>query len=69
VVTEAQIVGVLLEHEQAAQVADLWRPQVITETTFCRSKRKYNGLQASESDCAAARRNRHLRGLVTHLAL
>jgi putative transposase len=47
--TEAQIVGVLHEHEAGAKIAELCRRHGITETTFHRRKRKYGGLQVNEA--------------------
>ena len=47
--TEAQIVGVLHEHEAGAKVAELCRRHGITGTTFHPWKRKYGGLQVNEA--------------------
>ena len=47
--TDAQIVGVLHEHEAGAKIAELCRRHGITETTFHRWKRKYGSLQVSEA--------------------
>ena len=45
--TDAQIVGVLHEHETGAKIAELCRRHGMTETTFHRWKRKYGGLQVT----------------------
>ena len=47
--TEAQIVGVLHEHEAGAKIAELCRRHGVTETTFHRWKRQYGGLQVTEA--------------------
>ena len=47
--TEAQIVGVVHEHEAGAKVAELCRRHGITGTTFHPWKRKYGGLQVNEA--------------------
>ena len=47
--TDAQIVGVLHEHEAGAKIAELCRRHGVTETTFHRWKRKYGGLQVTEA--------------------
>jgi putative transposase len=47
--TEAQIVGVVHEHEVGAKIAELCRRHGITETTFHRWKRKAGGLQVNEA--------------------
>lgn len=69
--TEAQIIGVLHEHEAGAKVAELCRRHGITETTFHRWKRKYGGLQLSEAKRLKAleEENRQLKRLVADQAL
>jgi putative transposase len=69
--TEAQIVGVLHEHEAGAKIAELCRRHGITETTFHRWKRKYGGLQVNEAKRLKAleKENRQLKRIVADQAL
>ena len=69
--TEAQIIGVLHEHEAGAKIAELCRRHGITETTFHRWKRKYGGLQVSEAKRLKAleEENRQLKRLIADQAL
>ena len=69
--TEAQIIGVLHEHEAGAKITELCRRHGITETTFHRWKRKYGGLQLSEAKRLKAleEENRQLKRLVADQAL
>jgi putative transposase len=69
--TEAQIVGVLHEHEAGAKIAELCRRHGITETTFHRWKRKYGGLQVNEAKRLKALEdeNRQLKRIVADQAL
>jgi len=69
--TEAQIVGVLHEHEAGAQIAELCRRHGITATTFHRWKRKYGGLQLNEAKRLKALEdeNRQLKRIVADQAL
>lgn len=69
--TEAQIVGILHEHEAGAKIAELCRRHGITETTFHRWKRKYGGLQISEAKRLKAleEENRQLKRVVADQAL
>jgi putative transposase len=69
--SDAQIVGVLQEHEKGAKVPDLCRKHGITEPTFYRWKRKYGGLEVSETRRlkALAEENRRLKQLVAEQAL
>jgi len=69
--TEAQIIGVLQEHEAGAKITELCRRHGITETTFHRWKRKYGGLQLSEAKRLKAleEENRQLKRLVADQAL
>ena len=69
--TEAQIIGVLHEHEAGAKIAELCRRHGITETTFHRWKRKYGGLLLSEGKRLKAleEENRQLKRLVADQAL
>ena len=46
---EAQIIGVLQEHEKGAAVADLCRKHGMSEMTFYCWKRKYGGMEVSEA--------------------
>lgn len=46
--TEAQIVGMLREHEQGRKVADICREHGVSQPTFYQWKSKYGGMQASE---------------------
>ena len=46
--TEAQIVGMLREHEQGRKVADICREHGVSPPTFYQWKSKYGGLEASE---------------------
>ena len=69
--TEAQIIGVLHEHEAGAKIAELCRRHGLTETTFHRWKRKYGGLQVSEAKRLRAleEENRQLKRIVADQAL
>ena len=69
--TEAQIVGVLHEHEAGTTIAGLCRRHGITETTFHRWKRKYGGLQVNEAKRLKALEdeNRQLKRIVADQAL
>ena len=69
--TEAQIVGVLHEHEAGAKIAELCRRHGITETTFHRWKRKYGGLQVNEAKRLKSLEdeNRQLKRIVADQAL
>ncbi len=69
--TDAQIVGVLHEHEAGAKIADLCRRHGITDTTFHRWKRKYGGLQVNEAKRLKALEdeNRQLKRIVADQAL
>ena len=69
--TEAQIVGILHEHEAGAKIAELCRRHGITETTFHRWKRKYGGLQLSEAKRLKAleEENRQLKRIIADQAL
>ena len=69
--TDAQIVGVLYEHEAGAKIAELCRRHGITETTFHRWKRKYGGLQVTEAKRLKALEdeNRQLERIVADHAL
>lgn len=69
--TDAQIVGVLHEHEAGAKIAELCRRHGITETTFHRWKRKYGGLQGNEAKRLKALEdeNRQLKRIVADQAL
>lgn len=69
--TDAQIVGVLHEHEAGAKIAELCRRHGITDTTFHRWKRKYGGLQVNEARRLKALEdeNRQLKRIVADQAL
>ena len=69
--SDAQIVGVLQEHEKGAKVPDLCRKHGITEPTFYRWKRKYGGMEVSETKRLKAleEENRRLKQLVAEQAL
>jgi putative transposase len=69
--TEAQIVGVLQEHEKGAKISELCRRLGIMETTFYRWKRNYGGLQVNEARRLRAleEENRRLKRLVADQAL
>ena len=47
--TEAQIIGILKEHEAGATTVDLCRRHGISGTTFFKWKAKYGGLEVSEA--------------------
>jgi putative transposase len=47
--TEAQIIGVLKEHELGAKTADLCRKHGISEATFYNWKSKFGGMDVSEA--------------------
>ena len=67
--SDAQIVGV--QQERGAKVPDLCRKHGITEPTFYRWKRKYGGLEVSETRRLKAleEENRRLKQLVAEQAL
>ena len=69
--SDAQIVGVLQEHEKGTKVPDLCRKHGITEPTFYRWKRKYGGMDVSETRRLKAleEENRRLKQLVAEQAL
>ena len=69
--TEAQIIGVLKEHEAGAKIAEVCRRQGISEMTFHRWKRKYGGLQVNEATRLKALEdeNRQLKRIVADQAL
>ena len=69
--TEAQIVGVLHEHEAGATIADLCRRHGITKTTLHRWKRKYGGLEVNEAQRLKLleEENRQLKRIVADQAL
>lgn len=47
--TEEQIIGILKEAEAGAQITEICRRHGITETTFYRWRRKYEGMGVSEA--------------------
>jgi len=47
--TEEQIIGILKQHEAGVKVADLSREHGISAPTFYAWKRKYGGLDVSET--------------------
>ena len=57
--TEAQIVGVLHEHEAGAKSAELCRRHGVTETTCHRWKRQYGGLHVTEATRLKALEDEH----------
>jgi putative transposase len=69
--SEEQIVGVLQEWDAGAKVADLVRRHGVTEQTLYRWKKKYGGLQVSETKRLKAleEENRQLKRLVADQAL
>jgi putative transposase len=68
---EAQIIGVLQEHEAGSKVADLCRRHGISEATFYNWKSKYGGMTVSEAKRLRAleEENRRLKKLVADLML
>lgn len=46
--SEAQIIGMLREHEQGRKVADICREHGVSPPTFYQWKSKYGGMQASD---------------------
>jgi putative transposase len=69
--TEEQIVGTLQELEAGAKIAELCRRHGVTETTIHRWRRKYGGLQVSDTRRLKALEdeNRQLKRLVADQAL
>ena len=69
--TEAQIVGMLKEHESGQTTKDLCRRHGISETTFYKWKAKFGGMEVS--DVAKMRaledENRRLKRIVADQAL
>ena len=47
--TEAQIIGVLREHEAGAATADVCRKHGVSSATFYKWKAKYGGLEVSDA--------------------
>jgi putative transposase len=47
--TEAQIIGILREHEAGAATADVCRKNGVSSATFYKWKAKYGGLDVSEA--------------------
>lgn len=46
---EPQIIGILEQAEAGWQVTDLRREHAVTQTTFCRLRGKYGGMEASDA--------------------
>ena len=46
--TEEQIITVLREQESGMKTADVCRKHGVSETTFCKWKAKYGGLEVSD---------------------
>ena len=69
--TEAQMIGVLHEHEAGAKIAEVCRRHGISEMTFHRWKRKYGGLEVTEAQRLRAleEENRQLKRIVADQAL
>jgi putative transposase len=69
--TEAQIVSILQESSAGAKTAELLRRHGISSETFYRWKRKYGGLNISETTRLKAleEENRRLKRLVADQAL
>ena len=69
--TDGQIVAALRQAEAGTPVADVCRKLAITETTFYRWKRKYGGLEVSETKRLKVLEdeNRRLKQLVAEQAL
>jgi putative transposase len=69
--TEAQIVGILKEHEAGQATKDVCRRHGISETTFYKWKAKFGGMEVS--DVAKMRaledENRRLKRIVADQAL
>jgi len=47
--SEAQIIGILREHEAGAKTSELCRRHGISDATFYKWKAKYGGLEVSEA--------------------
>ena len=69
--TEEQIIGVLHEAAGSGSAREVCRRHGITETTFCRWRAKYGGLQVSEARRLKTleEENRRLKKLVADLSL
>ena len=69
--SDEQIVAVLQEWDAGAKVADLVRRHGVTEQTLYRWKKKYGGLQGTETKRLKAleEENRQLKRLVADQAL
>jgi putative transposase len=69
--TEEQIVAILQEWDAGGKLADLVRRHGVTEQTLYRWKKKYGGLQVSETKRLKAleEENRRLKQLVAEQAL
>jgi len=69
--TEMQIVRILQEAMAGRPIRELCRQHGITETTFCRWRHKYGGLEVSDAKRLKAREdeNRRLKKLVAERSL
>jgi putative transposase len=69
--SQEQIIGVLKSAEAGRAIADLVREHGITETTYCRWRRKYGGLEVSEARRLREleEKNRRLKQVVADQAL
>lgn len=69
--SEAQIIGVLKEHEAGAKAGDLARKHGVSEHTIYRWKAKYGGMTVSEAQQLKqlTDENRRLKTLVADLTL
>jgi len=69
--TEAQIIGILREHEAGAATADVCRKNGVSSATFYKWKAKYGGLDVSEAKRLRALEdeNRRLKKLLAETML
>ncbi len=69
--TEERIIGILLEQEAGAKVADLARKYAVSEATLYNWKAKFGGMDVSEAKRLKAleEENARLKKLVAHLTL
>ncbi len=69
--TEAQVIGILKEHEAGTKASDLARKHGVSEHTIYRWKAKYGGMTVSEAQRLKQLEdeNRRLKHLVADLTL
>jgi len=69
--TEEQIIGILNEAEQTGNIREVCRAHNVTETTFCRWRSKFGGMDVSDAKRLKEleRENSELKKMVAELSL